>query len=355
MPLAPIAPSGVATAFLYGTQTGGGTGYINLIGAIPPNVNEPIIFEPDCSFTGNQLKVVLIVTGPQPDWGGAQIWGSVDGTSYGQLGTIYQGATQGLLTATFPSGSDPDTVNTLSVDVSMSGQQIDTASTIDADLGVTLAYVDGELVGYSNVTLTSTDNYDLDTYLRRGVYNSTVGSHLTGTQFGLVDGNIFTQVYSPLLVGSTVYFKFLSFNTVGGSLQDISSVVAYDYTLTGSGFCLTKVNCRTLTTGASTTLSVDDDYLLNVAKTVGSATTVNGPAGPVPDGTSFEIADMGNGGLGDANVNPITFLPAGGILVAGLSEFVYKRQGGSFKVTYCTSEGQWTLSAARTTWFQPDY
>src|SRR5882762_5868391 len=100
MPLAPISPSGVSTAFLYPTQVGGGLGYTSAIGVPPPNVNPPDIFEPDCDFTGNQAKVVIIVTGPPPNWGGAQIWASADGTTYGQIGTVYQGGVQGILTAT---------------------------------------------------------------------------------------------------------------------------------------------------------------------------------------------------------------------------------------------------------------
>src|SRR6266700_8322285 len=112
-----FTPSGVFTAFAYPTQVSGGSGFVDIIGAYPPNVNEPIIFEPDCDFTGNQLKVIMIVTALPTNWGGAQVWGSVDGLSYGQLGTVYKGGVQGILTATFPSVSDPDRTNTLSVDV----------------------------------------------------------------------------------------------------------------------------------------------------------------------------------------------------------------------------------------------
>lgn len=346
MALSAISPSGVSTAWQYPAQPNiSSGGYTGAITATPPSINPPIIFEPDCSFTGDQLKVIMIVTALPLNWGGAQVWGSIDGTTYGQLGVVYKGGTQGLLTATFPSGSDPDTVNTLSVDVSESGQQVVAGSTQDADFGLTLAYVDGELVGYSAVTLTAPSMYNLGTYLRRGMFNSTIASHASGTQFGLINGNDFSQTYLPNLVGQTVYFKFPSFNTAGGNLQPLASVVPYTYTLTGAGLCTgTKVKCRTLTTGASTTLSLTGDYLVNIAKTVGSPTTVNGPALPVPDGARFEIADLGNSGLGDSDTNPITFQPAGGILVAGLSDYVFMARGGAFVVTYCASSNQWTIS-----------
>jgi len=177
----------------------------------------------------------MIVTGAPPNWGGAQVWASADGSTYGQIGTVYQGGVQGILTALFPSGSDPDTVNTISVDISQSGGQIIAGSTTDADMGITLAYVGGELVGYSASTLTSVNQYNLGTYLRRGLYGSTIGSHAIGSRFGLVNGNIFTQIYPASWIGRTVYFKFLSFNAVGGMIQSLASAVAYPYTLTGNG------------------------------------------------------------------------------------------------------------------------
>ncbi len=242
MPLPPVTPSGASTAFLYATQPSlNHGGFSGIIGGLPPNVNPPIIFEPGCDFTGNQLKVVMIVTGTPPIWGGAQIWASVDGSTYGQIGTVYQGGRQGVLTAVFPSHVDPDTVDTLSVDITQSGGQIVSGSATDADFGITLAYLGAptsfELIGYSNVTLTSPFKYDIDTYVRRGMYGSIISSHAIGAQFGLVDGNIFSQVYPQNYVGSTVFFKFLSFNSVGGNIQSLASVPAYPYTLTGIGVC----------------------------------------------------------------------------------------------------------------------
>jgi len=239
MPLPNITPSGVSTAFLYNTQVSAGDGFTIINNQLPPNVNAPIIFEPGCTFTGNQLKVVLIVSGNSPLWGGAQIWASLDNTTYGQLGVVYRGATQGVLTATFPSGSSADFVNTLSVDVSESLGQIIGGSTTDASLGVTLAYVDTELVGYSNVTLTAPAQYNLAPPLYRGLFGSTIGSHASGTLFGLVNSHAFSQVYPPNLVGQTVYFKFPSFNTTGSNLQTLASVPAYSYMLTGVGVCAT--------------------------------------------------------------------------------------------------------------------
>jgi hypothetical protein len=232
----PPVPSGAGTALSYPKQTTSGLGYALVIAENPVSINPPIIYEPNPDFTANQIKVVMVITGP-PGWGGAQVWASTSsGGNYGQIGTVYQGGTQGTLTAAFPSGSSPDTTNTLSVDVTMSGGEIAAATTDDADLGVSMAYVGGELVGFSAVTLTSSYNYDLDTYITRGTGGSTIGTHAIGDQFGLIDGNVFSQVYPPAWAGRTVYFKFLSFNSVGGKVQGLADVSEYSYTLTGSGF-----------------------------------------------------------------------------------------------------------------------
>lgn len=347
MALPPISPSGVNSAFLYGTQVTSGPGIVPVINADPGNVNPPIIFEPPSLLTSCQLAIWIIVTGTLPNWGGCQVWVSGDDTTYGFLGAAGSGMTQGVLTAPFPAGSDPDTADTLSVDLTESSGTLISATDHDADLGLTLAYVgnggaDFELVSYSAANLTSLNNYDLDTYLRRGFYGTPIGSWSSGANFGLAL-SAFIHDFPTILVGETIYFKFLSFNSIGSQPQDLASVSSYPYTITGAGSC-TGIKCRTVTAGATATLSLSTDYLLTIAKTVGSATTVNGPALPVPDGTRFEIADAGNGGFGDSDYNPITFVPAGGVLVNGDVNYILQSRGGKMTVTYCASLGQWTAS-----------
>lgn len=235
MTLPPISPSGVSTAFQYGTQTSQGGGFTAALAAVPPSVNAPLIFEPGYLLTSNRLQVWMVVTAPQPNWGGAQIWVSADGSTYGQLGVVIAGGVQGVLTATFPSGADPDTMDSIQVDVSECSESIVAGSTQDADLGITLCYVGGELVGYSASALMSPNNYTLGSYLRRGMFGSTNASHAIGSTFALLDGHVFAQTYPSIMVGSTIYFKFPSFNDLGAQVQDLSTVTAYPYTLTGAG------------------------------------------------------------------------------------------------------------------------
>lgn len=210
----------------------------------PGNANDPIIFEPPSAMTGGTLEVQLIASGGA-NWGGAEIFISTDGSSYASAGRIFRGARQGLLTASLPSHADPDTTNTLSVDLTESLGTLLSGTQADAGTFVTLCYVDGELISYETATLTATNQYDL-TYLRRGVYGTAIGTHGIGTKFGRIGPNnsntIFTYVYPASYIGKTIYVKLVSFNIFGQALQDEASVVAYAYTLTGAGTIIAPNN-----------------------------------------------------------------------------------------------------------------
>jgi len=207
----------------------------------PPNVNDPIIFEPNVALSNGVNQVWILASGLPPDWGGVAVYVSSDGSTYAFIGNVYAGATQGTLSANLAAygGSNPDTTNTLSVDVSESGGQLLTVSSGDAAAAVTLCFVDGELLSYETATLTSTNHYNLTT-LYRGLYGTTPGSHSSGASFGYIGltnepPGLLKYTYPPTFVGQTVHFKFTSFNAFAGETQDISSVTDYTYTLTGNG------------------------------------------------------------------------------------------------------------------------
>ena len=103
--------------------------------------------------------------------------------------------------------------------------------------GLSLCYVDGELLAYQNEALTTANNYNL-TGLHRGLYGSSAGAHGSGTQFALLaNANVFkfTLPTNTSLIGQVVYFKFQSFNIYGSATQDISTCTAFPYTVTGLG------------------------------------------------------------------------------------------------------------------------
>ncbi len=211
-----ITPIGVGTATLYPKLTTAGSGFNMLVA--PGNTNAPIIFEPPAGLSGGDLEVWLIASGGA-NWGGCQLWVSSDGNTYALAGTIYRGARQGVLTATLPNHADPDTADTLSVDLTESQGQLLSGTMADADNLVTLCYCDGELLSYQTATLTASYKYDL-TYLRRGIYGTPIGGHSSG---------------ASSFISQTIHVKLPAFNTFGQALQSLAGLTPTSYTLTGGG------------------------------------------------------------------------------------------------------------------------
>ena len=212
-----ISPIGIGTAPLYAKQATAGMPLDPLV--LPGDTNPPILFEPPPGLTAGDLEVWIIATGGV-QWGGSQVWISLDGTTYGYAGTVYRGGRQGALTAALPSHADPDTSNTLSVDLSQSQGQLLSGTTADADAFVTLSYCDGELIAFATATLTSAYHYNL-TYLRRGVYGTSIGMHASGAnfaRFGPNDPSLFKYIYPASFIGRTIHVKLPAFNIFGQSL-----------------------------------------------------------------------------------------------------------------------------------------
>ena len=229
-----IVPIGVGTASLYPRLAAAGSAVDTLTD--PGDTNPPIIFEPPTALSGGAYEVWMIASGA-PDWGGCQVWISIDNATYALAGTIYRGARQGTLTADLPSHADPDDTSTLSVDLTQSQGQLLSGTQADADNLVTLCYVDGELISYRTATLTAAYQYDL-TYLRRGVYGTAINAHSAGSnfaRFGPSDPSLFRYRYPGNFVGQTIHVKLPAFNMFGQALQDLSGLSADTYTLTGAG------------------------------------------------------------------------------------------------------------------------
>jgi hypothetical protein len=232
-------PLGVANATLYPTQSVVNNPINRNV--TPDAVNAPIIFEPPSSLVGGTPQVWIAVSGgsggaTDPNWGGCNVWISLDGTSYSRIGTISQPSRMGTITAPLPSftGTNPDMADTLAVNLVESGGVLSSGSAADAALGNTLCIVDSELVSYETAALTSANHYSLTT-LYRGLCNSAIAAHSSGAPFARLDNAVFEYDLPPQYIGQTFYLKFQSFNVFGGGLQALSSCAAYAYTPTGGG------------------------------------------------------------------------------------------------------------------------
>lgn len=224
-------------------------------------VNPPILFEPPSSLTGGVAQVWAAVSGGDgttvdENWGGCFVWISTDDITYNQIGDIDTPARQGKLTSVLNTygGVNPDTTDTLEVDMGMSAGELSDASAADAEAGVTVSYVESasgyELLSYEAVTLTGTDLYDLDT-LWRHQFGSTVASHAIGADFARLDDAVFKYNLPEAYIGQTIYLKFQSYNIFGGGVEDLSSVTSYPYVPTGIGYGGGTAGAPTTTTGLS--------------------------------------------------------------------------------------------------------
>ena len=214
-------------------------GYVPNYNIPAPDALTPIMFDAPVQL-GNVLGMesILCTNGSGPNWGGCDIWLSQDNQTFKFAGTLRGGTTMGTLSANFASGSDPDTANSLAVNLTESEGTLLPGTLADADHGNTLCLVDNELVTYEQATLTAQYNYNLGRngaapgYLRRGFYGTTIAAHSAGASFArLREGSYFTIGYDSADIGQTIYVKLLSFNQYGGGRQTLDQVASHAHTL----------------------------------------------------------------------------------------------------------------------------
>lgn len=220
---------GVATAQAYATQPTAGHVVDN--NEDPGSTRPPVIFQPPVELSG--VPQIWIGAAGGESWGGAQVWVSNDDETYTRAGTITAPARYGVLTAALPAGANPDTVHTLSVDLSPSGGTLTSATPSQADTLGTLAYIgsngSGELIAYSTATLTGPNRYDLSGYIKRGQRCTLSEAHAAGESFLRLDGAVQRFNVTEASVGQTLYVKLLSFNRTGGGQQTLDQVSAIEY------------------------------------------------------------------------------------------------------------------------------
>ena len=169
-----------------------------------------------------------------PSWGGAQVYVSLDGSSYGLQGTFTGRSTIGISTADLaPAGS------TLSVDLSESDGALASVGADAAAAGISLCALRGsggqlELLTFATATLTGASRYDL-TGLNRGLYGTHPVDQPEGAQFlYLATGNYYAQTLPTQYVGQRLFFEFPSFNITAGGEQTLADTLAYEYTPQGA-------------------------------------------------------------------------------------------------------------------------
>lgn len=229
---------GYSTPVLYQKQIG--AGYNPVYNSYAGYVNPPAIFEAPPGLAADQIWIAL--SGVSTNWGGAEVWVSYDGTTYAQIGTVSNPSVMGYTTADLPADGSVDVTDTLAVDLTESRGTLISVNSGSASAFASLVWVaddfggPGEFMSYQDAALTAQYMYNLTT-LFRNAYGSPNVDHASGSQFvfttNVPSPTIFKFSYDPALVGQTIYFKFVSFNIVGGGTQTLDSVPAYPYVING--------------------------------------------------------------------------------------------------------------------------
>lgn len=190
----------------------------------PGNVNAPVIFEPPLDLTDGKNHVWVAASGGS-NWGGCNVWASLDNTTYEMIGTIYGSARYGTLI----SGINAST-SSMQVQLNTSSQ-IFSGTSEDAQVNTTLCRVGDEYVSYVEATLNGSGLYTLGGVLR-GRFDDAL-AHNAGESFVRIDKAIFQHEFNSNLIDKTIYLKFTSFNGLQQKEQTLDEVTAYSHTLNG--------------------------------------------------------------------------------------------------------------------------
>ncbi|MEB4802169.1 phage tail protein [Acinetobacter soli] len=190
----------------------------------PGNVNAPVIFEPPLDLTDGKNQVWVAASGGS-NWGGCNVWASLDNTTYEMIGTIYGSARYGTLI----SGINAST-SSIQVQLNTSSQ-IFSGTSEDAQVNTTLCRVGDEYVSYVDATLNGSGLYTLGGVLR-GRFDDAL-AHNAGESFVRIDKAIFQHEFNSNLIDKTIYLKFTSFNGLQQKEQTLDEVTAYSHTLNG--------------------------------------------------------------------------------------------------------------------------
>lgn len=254
-------PAGIGSAAIAGVQSSS-FAVLPSVDDDPGDVNAPLLVEPPAVVTGNVAQLWVGLSGANKMWGGAEVWMSLDDITYIQAGVVEQASPQGVLITDLDLHSDPDTVDTLSVDFSESLQIVSSAVTpADADALRTIVVVNNEIIGFGNVMPNPLNSYSYDiTYLRRGQYHTAPAAALAGDLASIVIPAYVLKIALPAAyIGQTIYLKFPSFNILGGGHQDVSDVARYSYVPVGVFYTIdppTSPSIAVSTPSGGTTISL---------------------------------------------------------------------------------------------------
>ena len=235
---------GSRTARSYTFQESGGYQGVE---SDPGNAFAPVIFEPPMDVTQGENQIFIAVAGGS-NWGGCNVWASMDGASYEIIGTVNGSARYGELTAAITANDDNLTVQL------NTNSQILSGTIAEALAQNTLSMVGNEFFNYTTSELMGEGRYKLS-----GLYRSDYGfpeAHAVNEPYVRIDKAIFKYPYNPkFYLNKQLYFKFTSFNGLQQNEQSLDEVAAYTYTVTGGILSAVIVTLQEAFTGKNFTIN----------------------------------------------------------------------------------------------------
>jgi len=225
-------PIGAANAAAYSSPDS--LGFLPNFNVAPGYVDTPAIFEGpavDAGVTG--LEVYIAARGLSANWGGCQVWTSLDGTNYRKIATINGPSRYGTLSASVTSSATSIGVSGLASGQLLSGTAGDAAQMVTLCCMRDLDGTDPEFFSHQGATLTGAGAYTLSD-LVRGAYGSPSNAHDAGGMFVRIDDRVARSgQLDRSMIGQTLYVKFLSFNVYGAAMLGLADVSPYTYIITG--------------------------------------------------------------------------------------------------------------------------
>lgn len=230
-------PWGSGQPALYTRTPGGGS---PLPGRqYPGSIAAPIIFEANDRISRSGGPEIWIgVVGQTQYWAGCRVWMSKDGTNYTDIGQINNQARMGQMVNSVSAVADPDATSVFQIQMAgYNPGSLTSSSTAAADGALTLSLIENELISYSTTAaavVSGVPVQELTTYTRRGQFGTIDAAHGIGAEFLRLDDAVFSYEYDPTLVGTTLHFKFTSWNQVKQMEEGLADVTAYTFLLNGN-------------------------------------------------------------------------------------------------------------------------
>ncbi len=159
------------------------------------------------------------------NWGGCDVWISLDNLSYEYLGNINAPSRYGQLLTDLSANA-----NSVDVELFDKSLQLLSISDMAAQNNAAPIKIGNEWLSYQRAELISTGQYRLSN-ISRGIYGTTPQNHISGDLFVRHDTSNFYYSYTKADEGKKIYLKLPAKNIFGKAVQDLDICSAYQFTV----------------------------------------------------------------------------------------------------------------------------